>query len=71
MYRNGKSDDTWYFKFADMIDEIKISNHEIILLRDFNINLFEQHHFWESTISISGNQVSKGRLILRRRPPGL
>ena len=52
MYRNGKSDDTWFFKFADMIEKIKLSNHEIILLGDFNINLFEEHPFWESTITL-------------------
>ena len=52
MYRNGISDDTWYFKFADMLDHLKITNHEIFLLGDFNINLFDSHPFWETTISL-------------------
>ena len=51
-YRNGTSDNTWFFKFADMLDKIKITNHELILLGDFNINLLEPHSFWDSTLSL-------------------
>ena len=52
LYRNGKSDDSWFQKFADMMDKIKITNQEIILLGDFNINLFNSHPYWESILDI-------------------
>ena len=52
LYRNGKSDDSWFQNFADMMDKIKITNHEIILLGDFNINLFNSHPYWESILDI-------------------
>ena len=52
LYRNGKEDGDWFYKFADMMDKIKITEHEIVIMGDFNINLLNPHTFWESTLSI-------------------
>ena len=53
LYRNPASTSEWIDDFMSMMDKIP-DNADIILLGDFNINLFNQQHTWLSNVSMLG-----------------
>ena len=53
LYRNPTSTSEWMDDFMSMMDKIPI-NVDIILMGDFNINLFNQQHTWLANVSMLG-----------------
>ena len=56
VYRNPDSPFPWYDDFASMFDRIRNISSDIVILGDFNINLFEARPSWETTLSMLGLQ---------------
>ena len=56
LYRNPASLYSWYDEFVAMMDKIteKHPKSNILILGDFNIDLFKPHSAWESTCSLFG-----------------
>ena len=54
IYRNPEATFEWYDDFVTMMDKASISASEILLLGDFNINLFVSQPSWESTFTMLG-----------------
>ena len=54
MYRNPASSQEWSDEFINMMDKVTENNENILLLGDFNINLFKQPPAWNSIISLFG-----------------
>ena len=58
VYRNPNATYAWYDEFVTMMDKVADSKNNILLLGDFNIDLFKPHSAWESTVSLLGlNQL--------------
>lgn len=54
LYRNGKSLITWYDAFIRMMDKVSSISSNIILLGDFNLDLFNNHPGWNYTANLFG-----------------
>ena len=54
MYRNPAATCAWFNDLVDMMDKVNECNPNIVLLGDFNIDLFKSQPAWESTISVFG-----------------
>lgn len=55
LYRHGNETWPWYDDFQKMFDNVKKKNSsDVLLLGDFNLNLFESRPAWETTYSVLG-----------------
>ncbi|WP_419598339.1 reverse transcriptase domain-containing protein [Thiolapillus sp.] len=54
VYRNPAATYAWFDDFVHMMDKVNECNSNIVLLGDFNIDLFKSQPAWESTISLFG-----------------
>ena len=54
VYRNPAVTYAWFDDFVDMMDKVNECNSNIVLLGDFNIDLFKSQNAWESIISLFG-----------------
>ncbi|WP_419623937.1 endonuclease/exonuclease/phosphatase family protein, partial [Thiolapillus sp.] len=54
VYRNPAATYAWFDDFVDMMDKVNECNSNIVLLGDFNIDLFKSQPAWKSTISLFG-----------------
>ena len=56
LYRNPASTFLWYDNFVQMMDKVCENNPNVILLGDFNIDMFKQQPAWNSTVTLFGLQ---------------
>jgi len=54
IYRHKSSSFAWYDDFITMIDKVKEISSNILLLGDFNIDMFKSHPSWECTTNMVG-----------------
>jgi hypothetical protein len=54
IYRNPASTFQWFDDFTVMMDKVRQSTSEILILGDFNINMFLKNPAWECTTSMFG-----------------
>ena len=54
VYRNSASSQEWSDEFINMMDKVTENNKNILLLGDFNINLFKQPSAWNNIASLFG-----------------
>ena len=54
IYRNPSSSFQWFDDFTAMLDKAKQFSSDIVLLGDFNINMFLSNPAWECTTSLFG-----------------
>lgn len=54
IYRNPSAPNVWLDDFTDMLDNVKHCTSDVLLLGDFNINMFSANPTWESTITLFG-----------------
>ena len=58
LYRNPIASAEWQIQFQNMIDNIPDTNHELLILGDFNIDLKKPQQSWNSLTSLLGlNQL--------------
>ena len=74
VYRNPASSLEWPDEFINMMDKVTENNENILLLGDFNINLFKLPHAWNNITSIVGLDqlaeeatIGSQNLVLRSR----
>ena len=54
VFRNLAATYAWFDDLVDMMDKVNECNSNIVLVGDFNIDLFKSQPAWESTISLFG-----------------
>jgi hypothetical protein len=54
VYRNPASTQLWLDDFVHMMDKVNASNNSILLLGDFNFDMFKPQRTWVSTTSLFG-----------------
>ena len=54
VYRHKSCLFEWYDEFVTMVDRADKGGHEVLLLGDFNINMFLPQPAWESTLTMLG-----------------
>ena len=54
IYRNPASSLCWYDDFVNMMDNVNASGKNVLLLGDFNIDLFKRNNAWSSTTALFG-----------------
>ena len=54
VYRNPASSQVWSDDFLNMTDKVTENNENILLLGDFNINIFKQPPAWNNITSLFG-----------------
>ena len=54
LYRHPDSTDEWQENFVHMMDAIQLTNKNILIQGDFNVNLLEPHPSWQSTLELFG-----------------
>ena len=54
IYRNPSSNYQWYDDFTAMFDKINHCSSDVLLLGDFNLNMFSRNPAWECTTSMFG-----------------
>jgi hypothetical protein len=54
IYRNPSELVDWFDKFTDMMETVTLSQNEIIIMGDFNIDLLKPNHRWTTTIKFFG-----------------
>lgn len=54
IYRNPSSSFQWFDEFTAMMDKARNCSSDILLLGDFNINMFSKNPAWECTTSMFG-----------------
>ena len=63
VYRNPAWSQEWSDEFINMMDKVTENNENLLLLCDFNINLFTQTPAWNSITSLFGlDQLVKRQL---------
>ena len=54
LYRNPASTLCWYDDFVNMMDNVNATGKNVLLLGDFNIDLFKHNNAWSSTTALFG-----------------
>ena len=58
VYRKATATYAWYDEFVTMMDTVADSKNNILLLGDFNIDLFKPHSAWESSLTSWPQSIS-------------
>ena len=54
LYRNPAATFEWYDNFLHMCETVCARNADVLLMGDFNIDLFKPHHAWDCTANLLG-----------------